>query len=130
LQEFTKVLLHGLAVQPGGVGVFNAAGFARNAAGYAYAHGYSGGAGVGFGLLYQGVDGLQGGLIVADAGWYPLAKMLLAMPVDQDDFGFGATQINAYQPIASHAALFVQRFPRKYGVMSGKGTRYFYASSF
>jgi hypothetical protein len=110
LQEFTKVLLHGLAVQPGGVGVFNAAGFARNAAGYAYAHGYSGGAGVGFGLLYQGVDGLQGGLIVADAGWYPLAKMLLAMPVDQDDFGFGATQINAYQPIASHAALFVQRF--------------------
>ena len=105
------MLLHGLAVQPGGVGVFNAAGFARNAAGYAYAHGYSGGAGVGFGLLYQGVDGLQGGLIVADAGWYPLAVMLLALPVHQDDFGFGATQINAYQPVTSHAALFFNSFP-------------------
>jgi len=67
--------------------------------------------GVGFSLLYQGVDGLQGGLIVADAGWYPLAKMLLAMPVDQDDFGFGATQINAYQPVTSHAALFFNSFP-------------------
>src|SRR5690606_24292378 len=91
--------MHGLAVQPGGVGVFDSAGFAGNAAGYAYAYRYAGSAGAGFGLLYQCVDGVQGGLVVAGRGGYPFAEVFVGLVIQQDHFGFGAAQVYAYQTV-------------------------------
>src|SRR5690606_26351868 len=95
VQSFSPVLLQGLAVQPGGVGVFDTASFAGNAAGYAYAYRYAGGAGVGFGLFYQGVDGVQGGLVIAGWSGHTFAEVFVGLVIQQDHFGFSAAQVYA-----------------------------------
>lgn len=111
LQQVAQVLLHGLAVQPGGVGVLDAAGYAGNAAGNAHAHGDAGAAGVAFSLLHQGVDGLQGGLVVASGGGYPFAEVFVGLVIQQDDLCLGAAQVYAYQPVL-HGGCFSRCFLR------------------
>ncbi len=114
LQQVAQVLLHGLAVQPGGVGVLDAAGFAGNAAGNAHPHGYAGAAGVAFSLLHQGVDGLQGGLVVTSGGGDPLAEVFVGLVIQQDDLGLGAAQVYAYQPVL-HGECFSRCFEGRIG---------------
>jgi hypothetical protein len=92
-QQRAEILVERMAVQRVGIGVLHQPGGRRDAARYAHAHG---GAhpGLGLGLAHQSGHHLQRGA-VASGGWRAAAQQLLALRVQQEDFGFRAAEVDA-----------------------------------
>ncbi len=93
VKEGLEVLIEGVAVQRDGVGIFNEAGGGADAAGDADA---DGGAGADFGLggLHEGGD-IGEGFGVAGGGGGAAAQDFLALGVEDEDFSFGAAEVDA-----------------------------------